>query len=435
MRIGRAGWFGLLVGAAVGCSNYELLESKPRIGPPYIVVLVRTIAPPGIATDQRYRIRVQDLSAFGFVDSLITAEATDTILLSVPPSTYQVSIPDLPSKCRLQGGVASQTEVLVENTNTAVFRFSVLCQAQLVLETLGAGQQADGEFVYRIAAPSGKERLGVIRLNDTLALDGFEPGSHVVRLAHVAGNCYVISDGGASRSFTINPSGQVNVAFRVACSDPATEPTIIRLAGTYRDGVSGVVITAIDPNRDIDRYYWDLTDCQRRTVQSGGQARGSLAGGRPSSDTLIVLGVFDVGLPDAALAGKCVAVRVEDLRGNSTDIYEVPLGTTGSAPSATDFNAVVRGTIAIDTKLEVADPDGDYLGFFAQARLLDGTFGDPDGKPDIGFFNTAGYLGTRVPSVPLGNGRPPAAAYTSIFLYLIDRAANVRRVEDFDLSQ
>jgi hypothetical protein len=431
-RIAAAVWIAAAIMAA--CSSYEPLEVKPRSGPPYIVVLLRTQAPPGVATGQQYRVRIQDLSANLFVDTMVTTEATDTVLMSVPPSTYQVTIANLPPKCRIQGGQASQTEVLVENTNTAVFRFSVICQAQLVLETLGAGPRLDREFVYRIGTPSGAERLGVMNVNDTLALDGFELGDHTVSLAHVADNCYVISDGGAEQSFTVTASSQADIAFRVACSEPGSEPRVLRLAGTYRDGVSAVVITAFDPDRDIDRYYWDLTDCHRRSVKATAQARGALASSRiRGQDTVVVLGVFEVGLPDTTFASRCVGIRLEDLIGNSTDVVEVPLGEPGTAPSATRFNAKFRGTIAIDTELDAVDPDGDFLGFFALATLRDGMFGNPDGRPDVGIFNSAGYLGTAVPSVPLGNGRPQADDYRSVYLYLFDRAANVRRIDDTDL--
>lgn len=425
-------------GGAAGCSDYSPLQVPPRTGPPYLAILTTTEAPLGIASTGGYRYRVKESSLTLGLDTVITVGAIDTLLLSVPPATYEVSITNVPPECRVQANVTKQLAVLVAETNTAILRFVVFCKAQLVIENLTSGLQVDDAFVLRIDGPSGGQRVDLIGAQDTVLLDGLEPGRTTVRLGHAAKNCEVVSDGGPVREVMITATGGVDLAFRVACSDPVGRPTLRSVAASYQDGVNGFVLHAVDPDRDVERYFWDLTDCHRNSlIGDGGRTRGGFGRGRTANlDSIVVIGLHDVGLPDSVATGGCVALRVEDRFGNSSAIVETPLRPRGGAkPFPLAFNASLFDQIAIRTFLQADDPDGDYLGFFGTARLNDGTLGPTDGRPDIGIFNTAGYLGTAVPEVPLGSGRPIGAAYQAIILYLFDRAGQFRRIEDPDLNQ
>lgn len=428
----------VLAAAALATSacTTEPSDVPVRTGPPYLAVVTSTRTPEGITVTTPYAYRVEELSRSLQIDTTLIAAPADTIILSVPPASYQVSLSGMPPKCRVQGGTA-QSVVIPEGTNTALLRFLVICEAQVFLENLAEGLQIDPEYIYRLEDATGSARIGLIRANDTLLLDGLTPGPHTLRLSHVASNCQVVSDGGEEVPVRIPAAGTATVALRVACSDPLQQPEILSLSGSYHGGISGFVFAARDPNRDIERYHWDLTDCRRHSVlRLGGRDRGGLSPGGTGAtpDTLVVMGAYEVGLPDTDMATRCVAVRVSDRFGNTSATVEAPLtGGGGQPPFALNFNAVFLGTQVIRTSLAASDPDDDFLGVFAAARLRDGVLGPPDGKPDFGVYNAVGYLGTAVPDLPLGAPRPAYSEYYSIILFLFDRRGNFRRLEDLDL--
>lgn len=431
------GWVVFAV-AALGCSDFSPLHVPARTGPPYLAVITTTQAPSGIASLGGYRYRIIESSLSVGLDTTVVADAVDTLLLSVPPATYEVSIGAVPPECRVQANATKQSAVLVAETNTAILRFTIFCRAQLAIENLTSGQQQDDAFVVRIDGPSGAQRIDLIGAQDTVLLDGLEPGENTVRLGHVASNCEVVSDGGAVRRVVVTAAGGIDMAFRVACSNPAARPSLASVRASHQDGVNGFVLHATDPDRDIERYFWDLTDCHRNSlIGDGGRTRGGFSRGRTGNlDSVVVIGLHTVELSDERAHAGCVSLRVEDLFGNSSEIVETPLRPSpGAPPFPLAFNASVFDRIAIRTLLQADDPDGDYIGFFGTARLSDGTLGPTDGRPDIGIFNNAGYLGTAVPEIPLGSGRPIGEAYQAVILYLFDRAGHFRRVEDTDLSR
>jgi hypothetical protein len=196
-----------------------------------------------------------------------------------------------------------------------------------------------------------------------------------------------------------------------------------------------VAFRAIDPDHDIERFFWDLTDCRGTSVQPGGvRLRRGLSTGRTAgADTVTVIGAFEVGVPDSAMAGKCMSLRVVDEYGNTTPITEQALAAGGGrAPSASIFNATLQSTSALRTTLAATDSDGDFVGTFVAAELRDGILFPVDGEPDLGIYNTAGYLGTAVPDLPLGSRIQYYDVY-SLIVYLIDSQGNFTRLMDTDV--
>lgn len=432
-------WTTLVLGWAVigaACGAGDSVGPSQRTGPPYLAIVARFQTPEGAPAAPPIRYRVEDLSLTFGIDTTIAALPADTVILSVPPSTYRVTILDLPTTCAVRGQ-ASQVEAIAPETNTSLFRFVVFCRAQLVIENLVDGVFKDRDYVYRIRDASGQERLGLIGPADTLLFDRLAPGAATVRLSHVSENCVVLTDGGPEQAVQIPATGGAVAAFRVLCSDPRQAPALDWVATSLRDGVSGVLYHARDPNRDLDRLYWDLTDCRRRSLlRRGGRIRAGLGTGRTVlADTVTAMVAFETGMADAELAAACVSLRLEDQFGNSSGVTEVPVNSPGRGrpPFPLTFNAVLVGTQAIRTTLAADDPDGDFAGVFATARLRDGILSPPDGQPDIGVFNTIGYLDTALPDVLLGNGRPTYLDYLAIVVYLFDRNGNLTRVEDNDL--
>jgi hypothetical protein len=382
------------------------------------------------------RYHIAELSGTVGVDTLIERPARDTLILELPPATYAVGLDGLPSTCTVSRGTEQWVQVYPP-PSTALARYFVRCQPALTLLTTTEGSRADSLYVWTLDGPAGR-RSGLIGGNDSLRFDSLAPGSYDVVLSHVAPNCVVVSDGGPFRLAAVPPGGGASLRYRVACSDPAHRPQLLSLAASARGASVAFTLRATDPDRDMDRYIFDVTDCAGRSVlPSGSRQRGGLAVGRTANaDTVLLVVGFDVGVTDSALAGRCAAVRLADQAGNTTPIHEVPLGVRrgGQPPMATTFAARVSGGV-LRTDVQAFDPDGDFAGYFYQLRVRDGVFGSPDGTPDVALFNTAGYLTLPLPELVVGSGLLRAEDILAVVVFLIDARGQFVRLEDTDIYQ
>lgn len=420
---------GVVVFLGLGCK-----EPTAPVEPPYIAIVAIISAPHGTAIGSRYHYRVTEISGTLGIDKSYAVSPNDTVIVPVKPATYQVTLRGVPPQCLTQGG--TDVYVLVpEGTNTALVRYLINCESQITVTTGTDGYNPDQDFIYRLTGP-GTEKVGIIRANDTLRVDGLSPGGYAVELSHVAPNCVVTSDGGTMQQATVADTGAARLDFRVICSDETRRPAVLEFASSYHDGTSGFMFRAADPDHDIERYAWDITDCHGKSVlPGGGRLRRGLSQDRiAGQDTVMVFGAIELGLPEADLRGRCTSLRVADEAGNTTPVVEEPIGNeTGPGPVPTAFNARFLNTASLETTLQVSDPQ--YAGVFAAAVLRDGTLEAPDGNLDIGVFNTVGYEGTVLPTVPLGGSGPQYYDYYSIILYLFNRSGNFTRVVDNDLFQ
>lgn len=400
----------------------------------YLAILPTILAPEASVAGTHYRYRVHELSGKLPLDTLVVVAPTDTVILPVRPATYVVELDGVPAQCRIRDG-GERVVLIGEGTNTTAVRYFVLCQSQLVISVFTDGATANLAFVYHVAAANGAQHVGLLHPTDTLELEGLVPGATTIDLASVPPQCAVTSDGGPQRVVQLDSAGGVEVDFRVRCADPAHRPHVQSLRASYHDGVAGFVFKAADPDRDIERYVWDLTDCRRTSLlPTGASTRGGLSSGRTANhDTITVLATFDVGKADSLMRGRCAALWIMDTQGNPSEVIEVPLGGVGRAPSANFFNAHFQGTELLRTELVAGDPDGDFVGVFVQVLLRDGTTGLPDGEPDVAYFNTVGYLGSAIPDVPLGSGRLTYDAFYAVIVYLLDAQGNFTRLVDNDL--
>lgn len=428
MTHARVGILALLV-AALGCKEPTQIER-----PTYLAIVNKILAPAGVPPTGTYRYRITELSGTLGIDTTLTAAPTDTVIVILPPASYEVTISDVPPVCGVRQPV--QYIQIPPGSNTSIVRYAVDCEAALTIETFTDGFDADPEFLYRLTAMDGTERLGSVRSNDTLRVSGVSAGEYDFQLIGIAEHCVVTSDGGARRHLSVSEQGGARLLFRVVCSNVAERPRLLTLYGSYAGGVSAFTVRAFDPNRDIERYYWDLTDCQSNSVlQKGGRLRRNLLSERTAyQDTVVIAAAFEVGLADSLLAGKCVAIRIMDQYGNSTPVVQAPLvPRAGQAPVIEQFDAFYLGTTHLRTMLAARDPDGDLVGTFVAARLRDGVLGPPDGEQDIGIFSSAGFLGTTIPDFRLGtpNDRfPKYDDYYGIIVYVIDAAGHFTRMED-----
>lgn len=424
----------LLVAGSAACRE----AAAPQLS--YLAILPTIIAPQPAVAGQRYQYRVHELSGEIPVDTVVSVAPTDTVILALPPATYVVDLQGVPAQCRIKDG--SERYVLIaEHTNTTALRYVVLCQSQLVITIAADGFHANGDYVYHLTAADGTERLGLLHSSDTLELEGLAVGPATIDLGGVPSYCIVSTNGGTQQRVEIDSTGGAGVAFLVHCADPLHRPHIQSLRASYHDGVAGMVFKPTDPDRDIERYVWDLTDCRRNSLLPlGASTRSGLGGGRTANfDTMTVLATFDVGIADSVMHSgggpKCAAVWVADAQGNPSEVVETPLGGSGGghAPTATFFNAHFLSVELLRTDLTAGDPDGDFVGVFVQVRLRDGALGIPDGNPDMAYFNTVGYIGSAVPDVPLGTGRLGYDSFYALIVYLLDAQGNFTRIEDADL--
>lgn len=410
-----------------GCS-----DATGPTQPPYIAVVAIISAPPGTDVGTQYSYHIEEISGTLKIDHTFRVAPTDTVIMPVKPATYRVTLSGLPPQCKVQDG--TEIYLLVpEGSNTAIWRYIISCQPQLTLTTGTDGASADAAFIYRVEGPGG-ERTGIMSGNDTTLMDHLPAGDYDVSLTHVADNCVVTSDGGPALHLTIDGTGGTRAEFRIICSDPAHRPALLSFASSYHDGTSGFLIRAADPDHDIERYAWDITDCHGKSVlPGGGRLRRGLSQDRSAGqDTVLILGAIELGLPDADLRGRCASIRVADEFGNTTPVLEEPIGNeSGSGPAPAYFNAQFATTATLTTQLTMTDPA--YVGVFAAALLRDGILFAPDGQPDLGVFNTEGYTDVLIPTVPLGDGRPQYFDYYAVVLYLFDANGNFTRVVDDDL--
>lgn len=435
----RPAYFALLVFAAASCR-----EPVAPARPPYLAIVSQFIAAP---EHLGVRFAIEELSGTLGIQRTVSALPGDTLILPLPPASYIVEILDLPPNCSVREG-SKRLITLLDTDNTGMLRYNVTCLSSLRLEVIVDGYEIDPELVYHVTG-AGTERLGIVNLSgsdsmhtraDTIVLDGLPGGEFQVSLSHVADNCQLYGDNVAGqRTLAIPASGGGEVSFRLRCSERAVRPQILSMASTYHDNTSGFVFRVADPDRDVRSYRWDLTDCRGTSVLPDGMARvrRGLDGGRTlRADTMLIVGAFEAGVPDTALAGRCTAIMVEDYRGNISQLVEqrILAFRGGSPPRSSTFNVRLIGTTSIATALTAEDSDGDFAGSFAAVRVRDGVLAAFDGNPDIGILSAAGFLDTVIPAISLGTRLRWDDVY-AVIVYLIDHAGNFRRLEDADLAR
>ena len=416
--------------ALSGCKD---TTAPPK--PPYLAVVTRLTTWPGATAPLKVKYRIRESTA-GVVrfDQEYIISPNDTIVVPVVPGTYIVEAEDLPARCVLPRGDAQQGISVSEADNTGIIRYQIECRGLLSLTVVADGYDVDNDFVFRARSKvTGVERTGIIPGNDTLTIEDISPGEIEVDLGGISPNCVVTTDGGSRQTVKVTPTGGAAIQFRVQCADVARQPKIVEFTSGYTQGASIFQFRVFDPDADLVGYYWDITDCNGNTVlpDKRERVRINLRSGRGvTGDTLTIVGAFELGLENAALAGRCTEIRVYDAASNVSHIATHKIGTaTGSVPVIRFFDARLQGQAFVSSILEANDPDGDIVGHFVLVRLRDGVLAAPDGVPDLGSMAPIGYLGLEVPNIPT-TGRIKWDDVYSVIIYLIDAKGNVARIED-----
>ncbi len=416
-----------------GCSD----SSTAPKGPPYLAIVTTLTTWKGASAPATVTYRIRDLVNTKSLARDIKAAPNDTTIISLPPGNYVVEADSLPDRCVIPRGGNQQGITLLESDNTGIIRWTIECRTLVSVAVLADGFNVDREFVYRVRPKNGLEATGIAAANDTISFNDLAVGEYVIDIGGVADNCTITSDGGNRQTLEVEPTGGALVVFRVVCSDPAHRPQILNFVSGYDLGASVFTFRVYDPDRDVEGYYIDITDCEGNSVlpQRRERVRRGLRGGRGGQgiDTLTMVGAFEFGLPPSELVGKCTELRVFDGATNQSAVAVHKIGSGGgSPPFVRFFNAYLVDQNFVASTLEASDPDGDIVGHFVLVRLRDGVLGLPDGNPDLGSMDPAGYLGLDVPLIPT-TGRIKWDDVYSVIVYVIDSKGNVTRVQDDDL--
>lgn len=393
-------------------------------GPPYIAIVARV---EGRDTAPAFTYRVREASGTLPVDRTLRGGPADTLVLSVQPASYEVTLDGVPPTCAVRDG-GRQFIVVPENTNTTVVRWSITCRPALTIATGTDGLMPDSQYVWSLVnAGGGTVRAGTIGATATVAIADVPPGDYLVALDLVDDGCTVTSDGGDRARVTVGAAGGAAATFRVRCSDPARRPALPQLAASAHDGVVAWVARARDPDGDLDSYEWTITDCARRALDGRPpRLRRGLDG-----DTLAFVAAAFTTLADSVLRRGCLALRVADRDGNTTPFVEVPLVARGAAPVVTVRGSYL-GTSGLRAAVAATDAEGDIVGTFGFARLRDGIVGAPDGLPDLAVYNARGYPGVGLPDITFG-ARPRWDDVLGVVAIVVDARGGFGIATDDDL--
>jgi hypothetical protein len=402
-------------------------------GPPYLAIVTRVDAPTGVSGGTRYAFRITGISSGQVVDTTVLVSPGDTSIISVLPADYLVTLSTgVPDYCAPRGGL-QQSVFIPEGSNTGLVRYTIICRPVVELRVSTDGSTRDDAYIARLTG-GGNERLRTLQAQDTVLVDDLPAGSYLLELLNVASSCVVTSAGGAAFRITIPDRGGALVELRVSCNDPGRTPVILGVTSRVLDGVNGVTIRYVDPQRDVNKLLWDLTDCRGTSLTGSFRERRNLAFSRlAAADTALLITIFDTDRSVGDLAGACTAVRVVDAEGNSSQLAEAPIrGTTEGAPIATSFDArLFDRTIAV-LNLNVAAPAGVFVGFVPTLSIRDGALGPFDGKNETLIIDPVGVTGTVMPQFDLPSLLSPFDVL-SYDLYLFNDAGDFRKASDAQL--
>jgi preprotein translocase subunit YajC len=141
---------------------------------------------------------------------------------------HVVALSGVATNCTLQG--ANPRTVTVSAGDTAEVSFSIACVAttgtiRVSVATSGAPADPDGYAVTLDGSDPGQ----AVAANGTVSFTRVRPGSHVVALTGLAGNCTVTGD--VSRTVNVTAGATTEVTFAVTCA-PTTGAVTISVGTT-----------------------------------------------------------------------------------------------------------------------------------------------------------------------------------------------------------
>jgi Tol biopolymer transport system component len=304
----------LLIAGAVltglSCGNEDI--TSPGRG-----VLEVTTSTTGVEPDQDGYALQMDAAQVQTIGPAATVRITE-----VEPGNHVLELGGATGNCAVNG--ENPRPVNVVAGETATVDFQVTCSAtrsslQVSSNTTGPSPDPDG---YRVTIDGVDQ--GTLAQNDDISLTSLEPGTHLIGLGGVTGNCEV--EGDNPRSITLSTGGSIEAAFEVTCAPPPVNAGAFRLA-----------ITTIGPDQDQDGFTF--------TVDEG----GAQPIGTSATATLDNLAVGSHSVRLSSIAGNCTVlgdnprtvtvssenlpeVRFEVICHAATGSIRVSITSSGDAP-------------------------------------------------------------------------------------------------------
>lgn len=440
---------GILLLAALGVGGCEKnLVGTDASTNGFLAVVTQLLAQPGVSPQAPWTFRLTEVSGTLGIDEIRPITPGDTLLINLPPASYTIRVSGLPTECFSRSGTAIRA-VIFEPKTTTLVRWNFECAPLLTIRTGTDGYQRDEEYVYRVLDPDEREvRLAVVGANDTVVVDGIDPGTYTVELGNVAPNCALTNDGGRRQAFEVGRSFSRVAFFRVTCSDPAFGPRLLHLAGSYNDTTAVAYFEVFDPGSsvtgvpDVDRFEMDITDCNQTSLLAvprprfqGLRVQGSRVLG---ADTARIIYAFPLKATRPSTGPRCIGVRVMDFEGNTTQFVERRLGSAlGLPPERGDLALrVIRPqdpTFRFDGR--AVDVDGDLVGTFLTFTVEDGTIGAKNGLDETWILNAHGFLGPVIPDLRLAQMPFPLERLLYVTILMVDRAGNVTELRIDDIPE
>jgi dipeptidyl aminopeptidase/acylaminoacyl peptidase len=192
-------------GWAAGCQEDKLLVTPPP-PPPGGKLLVTVITTGGGPDVDGYHLIVDQ-------GAPIVVALSDEVSLTLAPGSHTIELADVAANCAVSG--TNSRVATVASSGTSAVTFAVFCPVpgtiRVSTATSGPSPDPDGYLVSLDGAPRGP--LGP---QGVLDIDQVHPGSYILRLSSVAGNCSIPE--GNSRYVTVAEALITTVLFTVTCT-------------------------------------------------------------------------------------------------------------------------------------------------------------------------------------------------------------------------
>jgi Tol biopolymer transport system component len=247
--------------------------------------------------------------------------------------SHAVELSGLSANCSVSGNNPQNIEVTADQT--ASVAFAVTCTSttgsvSVSTSTTGDSPDADG---YQVTLDGVDQ--GPLVTNASVTLSNVSPGTHLVGLGGVAGNCRVQGDN--PQTVTIHAGAAAPAAFAITCQAPPAQ------SGTIQ------VITATSgTNNDPDGYAFSV---------DGGSSQPIAVNGKVSVSNTAT-GTHAIQLTGAApnctvqgtnprsatvVNGATVEVRFAITCSATAGSLEIKTSTTGSNPDADGYSVSIEG--------------------------------------------------------------------------------------------
>lgn len=266
-------------------------------------------------------------STMGPSASALVSELVPLFAASGASGKHDVTLRDVPNRCRETSGLTRPVTVFTDDTASADFTLHCVERLHVVTTSTGPGVDADGYLVV-VENSDGTADSIAIAPTDTVAIAGVIPGTHTIRLADVDGSCATP----ASVSRAVSGRDSTLVRFAVQCVGPAA-PRSLRATRVE----SARIDVAWDPAPGVQAAFF-------RLYRSAG-------GTTVVRDSLTATIWDDLGLPSyTRFVYRVAAVDANGLEGPKSVALDVRTrdGTAPSAPSAVSATATNATMVALN---------------------------------------------------------------------------------------